>query len=110
MAQPVGPRWWALVRDALLLLGGMGGVYHETVFNDGQRPALLAVYVSMMGLTALLRLDERRWTRGNGNGEDDSEVATKPVRKVPPKRSRTDDGGTRGGGTGNRRKVNKEDE
>jgi hypothetical protein len=48
------------LRDAALLLGGMAGVAHQEFWTAHERPYLLLIYLSMMGLSAgledLLRL------------------------------------------------------
>jgi hypothetical protein len=55
------PSWWKFARDALLFLGGLAGVAHETVVMDRvERPFLLAVFASMMGLPKFLEVLERR--------------------------------------------------
>ena len=52
---------WPLVRDILLFFGGMGGVFHETVIRTAaERPTLLLVFATMMGLPAFLRHDEAK--------------------------------------------------
>lgn len=50
---------WRRARDALLLAGGILGVIHETVVADEPSEALLVVFTAMMGLTAVMRADER---------------------------------------------------
>lgn len=46
------------IRDMLLFLGGLGGVFHETVLTHSERPTLLILFAAMMGLPAFLRSDE----------------------------------------------------
>jgi len=42
-------------RDTALLAGGLLGVFHETVIQNGQRPSLLVLFAAMMGLPLYLR-------------------------------------------------------
>lgn len=47
-----------LTRDGLLLIGGMLGILHETVWQRGpERASLLVIFAAMIGLPALLRKD-----------------------------------------------------
>lgn len=46
------------IRDMLLFLGGLSGVFHETVLTHTERPTLLILFAAMMGLPAFLRSDE----------------------------------------------------
>lgn len=59
------------LRDALLFLGGLAGVLHETVVADRPRESLLVMFAAMMGLPAFLRADERRddEKKNGGRGE-----------------------------------------
>lgn len=43
------------IRDIALFLGGLGGVFHETVISTAERPTLLILFAAMMGLPAFLR-------------------------------------------------------
>lgn len=52
------PRWKNL-RDIMLFLAGMAGVFHETVVVATERPTLLLMFAAMMGLPAFLRTDEK---------------------------------------------------
>lgn len=54
------------MRDAILFLGGLAGVAHETFSARADRPSLLVLYAAMMGLPAILRQDER------GKKDDDA--------------------------------------
>lgn len=46
-------------RDTVLFLGGLAGIFHETVIHeDGERTALLLLFGTMVGLPAFLRSDE----------------------------------------------------
>jgi hypothetical protein len=46
---------WPIFRDAVLFLGGLGGVLHETLLTSSERPTLLILFAAMMGLPAFLR-------------------------------------------------------
>lgn len=43
-----------LTRNTLLFLGGLAGVFHETVLTTAERPTLLILFAAMMGLPAFL--------------------------------------------------------
>lgn len=48
-----------MLRDVLMFLGGLAGVLHETVVvTKLERPTLLLLFATMMGLPAFLRRDE----------------------------------------------------
>lgn len=52
------PAWsmkWPFARDALLFLGGLAGVAHETLLSHSERPTLLILFAAMMGLPAFLQ-------------------------------------------------------
>ncbi len=51
---------WPTIRDVALFAGGLAGVFHETVLNDAERPALLVLYAAMMGLPAFLRSNGKK--------------------------------------------------
>jgi choline-glycine betaine transporter len=52
---------WPAIRDILLFVGGLAGVFHETVLATGaERPTLLILFAAMMGLPAFLRQDDKR--------------------------------------------------
>jgi hypothetical protein len=53
-------RGFKFTRDGTLFLGGLGGVFYETVFTKADRPTLLILFAAMMGLPAFLRTDENR--------------------------------------------------
>jgi hypothetical protein len=46
---------WPFFRDALLFLGGLGGVAHETLLTHSDRPTLLILFAAMMGLPAFFQ-------------------------------------------------------
>lgn len=50
-------QWWRLVRDVATFAVGAGLAIHEAVRSEPQ-PGLLAIYVTMMGLPAVFRMDE----------------------------------------------------
>lgn len=52
------PRW-KNVRDIVLFVAGLAGVFHETVMAATERPTLLLMFAAMMGLPAFLRTDEK---------------------------------------------------
>jgi hypothetical protein len=54
-------RWRVkLTRDFTIFLVGLGGIVHETFFEEQDRPTLLILFAAMIGLPAFLRLDEKR--------------------------------------------------
>ena len=50
--------WIPVIRDLLLLLGGLGIALHETLSTMGERPSLLVLAATMMGLPIVLRKDQ----------------------------------------------------
>jgi hypothetical protein len=50
---------WPIIRDAVLFVGGLAGVAHETVIATAESPTLLILFASMMGLPAFLQKDEK---------------------------------------------------
>lgn len=46
------------LRTWLLFLGGLSGVAYETLAAQAERPYLLVIFASMMGLPLFLRRDE----------------------------------------------------
>ena len=54
---------WPLFRDVALFVGGLLGVTHETVVQDGERATLLLLFAAMLGLPVFIRADE--------NGEEE---------------------------------------
>ena len=54
-------------RDAILFLLGAGGVIHETVASQSERPMLLMLFAAMMGLPAFLAAERQ----GKGDKDDD---------------------------------------
>lgn len=57
---------WKNVRDIVLFLSGLAGVYHEVVMTTTERPTLLLLFAAMMGLPAFLRTDERPSRKAEG--------------------------------------------
>jgi hypothetical protein len=59
------------IRDAILFLGGLLGVMHETLVAAQPREVLLLVFAAMMGLPAFLRLPEDKVINNkNPSGKD----------------------------------------
>lgn len=56
-------------RDTILFVAGLGGIIFETVAEQIDRPYLLAVFGTMMGLPLFIRKDERDDKHG-GNHAD----------------------------------------
>jgi hypothetical protein len=50
---------WQNTRDIILFLGGLAGVFNETVLTTTERPTLLILFAAMMGLPAFLRQDSK---------------------------------------------------
>ncbi len=46
-------------RDGVLFFAGLAGVFHETVIAESERPTLLFLFATMIGLPAFLRSDEK---------------------------------------------------
>ena len=46
-------------RDAVLFLAGLAGVIHETVFRAVDRPALLVLFGTMLGLPLYFRGEDK---------------------------------------------------
>jgi hypothetical protein len=53
----------SILRDITLLFGGLAIALHEAVFTMGERPSILILAATMMGLPIFLRKDS------SGNGE-----------------------------------------
>jgi hypothetical protein len=45
--------WFPVVQRYVLLFGGLGGVYYETVIDHVDRPGLLILFAGMMGLSSI---------------------------------------------------------
>jgi hypothetical protein len=60
------------VRDAVLLICGLAGVAHQELLTQHERPYLLAIYLSMMGLSAGLE-DLVRLLRGSRDKDEEGE-------------------------------------
>lgn len=59
-------------RDTALFLTGLGLIVYEAVIRTGpERYGLLVLYSGMVGLPALLRVDERRADRGEPERDGD---------------------------------------
>lgn len=48
------------IRDGILFVAGLAGVYHETATQAAERPTLLLLFAAMMGLPAFFRADEKK--------------------------------------------------
>lgn len=53
-------KWNTRIRDALLFSVGLFGVINELVIEDQPRPYALLFLASLLGLPAILNLDEKR--------------------------------------------------
>lgn len=70
---------WHKLRDITLFLGGLAGVFHETVLASGERPTLLIMFGAMMGLPAFLQRDERRASQSPPTPSESQSKKTEPV-------------------------------
>lgn len=61
MTQRRVPKW--LTRDFVLFVAGLSGITYETVWDKTDRPTLLVLFGAMVGLPALLHVDESRAKR-----------------------------------------------
>lgn len=61
-------------RNTLLFLGGLAGVFHETVLTASERPTLLILFAAMMGLPAFLGVakdkDEKNDKKDDSKGDE----------------------------------------
>lgn len=48
-----------ITRDIVLFVGGLAGIAYETLVENVDRPALLAVFAGMLGLPWFIRRDEK---------------------------------------------------
>ena len=71
-------------RDTVLFVGGLAGIFHETVISEHERSALLVLFATMIGLPAFLRSDEAK-------GEEGPSVPTSSPPE-PPRPTTTVDG------------------
>ena len=61
MTRRNNPDWWSTkTRDFVLFVGGFLGVIYETVVEQVDRPALLAVFGGMLGLPVFLARDPKK--------------------------------------------------
>lgn len=63
-------------RDTVLFVGGLAGIFHETVISETERSALLVLFGTMVGLPAFLRSDEKK--------VEEEEVVVAVPKEVPP--------------------------
>ena len=62
---------WNLIRDILLCVVAVILTIHEAVFHTGPvRVEFLTIYAGMMGIPFVLKADQRRRSKNNGDGED----------------------------------------
>lgn len=59
------------IRDGVLFVAGLAGIFYETVFQDADRPTLLLLFAAMVGLPAFLGYDE--WGK-RGREDNDRET------------------------------------
>lgn len=52
--------WPVITRDTLLFIGGMAGIYHETVLAASPRQELIIAFLLMSGAPAFMHGDENR--------------------------------------------------
>ena len=57
---------WPVIRDLILFFAGLGGVMHQTLVEDADRPTLLLLFAAMMGLPIVFNADQRRSEKKNG--------------------------------------------
>jgi hypothetical protein len=56
-------------RDSVLFFAGLAGVFHETVIAKSERPTLLFLFATMIGLPAFLRADEKKKAEGDADAK-----------------------------------------
>jgi hypothetical protein len=54
------PVWQRITRDGVVFTAGLIGVFHETAIREVERPTLLILFATMIGLPAFLRSDEKK--------------------------------------------------
>lgn len=84
------PRW-KNVRDIVLFVAGIAGVFHETVMAATERPTLLLMFAAMMGLPAFLRTDEKEHEEEQNRTRD--EEGLELMRKAIEEQRRRNGGG-----------------
>lgn len=60
MSEETARAWVRILRDLLLVLGGLFILIHETVSSGPPDPVLIAAGVGLMGVPPVLRLDRSR--------------------------------------------------
>lgn len=64
MTQDRQSRFWNALpkigRDSVLFFAGLAGITHETLMAETERPSLLILFATMIGLPAFLRSDEKK--------------------------------------------------
>jgi hypothetical protein len=82
--------WPRLTRDGVIFVGGLAGLFRETVLSKGERPTLIFACMAMIGLPAFLHADERSLKIRRGyrdeDNEDDDENDEEPQPARPKKR------------------------
>lgn len=53
-------RWPRVTRDTVTFASGLAGVFHETLIGKADRPYLLFLFASMIGLPLVFRQDEKQ--------------------------------------------------
>jgi hypothetical protein len=61
-------RW---TRDRIIFITGLLGVGYETLVTHGERPALLVLFASMLGLPAFLKKDDAKADEEKKPDDDD---------------------------------------
>lgn len=51
---------WPLIRDICLFFGGLAGAAHETLIASAERPTLIILFATMMGLPAFIKADSKK--------------------------------------------------
>jgi hypothetical protein len=66
-------RW---TRDRIIFITGLAGVAYETLVTNAERPALLVLFASMLGLPAFLKKDDKNADIEEKRPHDDLEPPT----------------------------------
>jgi hypothetical protein len=65
---PVVAPSWKQIRDVLIFVGGMAFAAHEVFLrSEAERPTILILAATMMGLPLVLRADEKREAANGGS-------------------------------------------
>ena len=61
--------WWLVLRDVVAFVGGLGILIFETIFEQADRPWLIAAALGMMGFPFAAAVD--KWLKGtSANGSE----------------------------------------